>query len=416
MKTQVAFLKARWIKVIGFALMGIVLIAAATNVEVNRDAPGRSGPGSFYDLKVLIPAGSKLTVSETQKSWLKVSFENEQVWISENALAEKDEPSDNPFSGMSFVGARASASPATISAAIKGFWTRYTYVDKSMLAEVPIDGYSISPVKVEAFEKERADAVSREKLMNRYKLQKQYRKPRMPYIKEKQLGYTIASSVAEGTLLDNEKVLTYVYSVGWYIADATERPDIRFIFLILDTDKINAVACPGGYILLTKGVLNLIENEAELAALLAHEMSHIIAGHGTRELEDESNKIGMAASDAFARLDNEKGATKMEQELGAIATRATSISLTPKLDKYEFEADAMALRYMARSGYDLDGHFRLLTKLKKKHDTEVDIFDLNYRNHPDFDKRIRNSEKEMDNYKKYSGQTFSAAFTENMVF
>lgn len=416
MKTQSAFLKTRPIKAIGFVVMAITLIAAAASVEVNRDAPGRSGPGSFYDLKVLIPAGSKLTVSETQKSWLRVSYENDQVWISENALAEKAESSDNPFSGMSTGGARASASPATISAAIKGFWTRYIQTDKSKLAEVPIDGYSISPAKVEAFEAKRADAVSREKLMNRYKLDKQYRKPRMPYIKEKQLGYTVASSIAEGTLLDNENVLTYVHSVGWYIADATERPDIRFIFIVLNTDKINAVACPGGYIMLTKGVLNLIGDEAEMAALLAHEMSHVIAGHGTRELEDEGNKIGMAASDAFARLDNETGATEIEQELGAIANRATSICRAPKLDKYEFEADAMALRYMARSGYDLDGHFRLLAKLKKKHDTEVDIFDLNYRNHPDFDKRLRNSEKEMDNYKKYSGQAFSAAFTENMVF
>ena len=416
MKTKAKPLRTIALRLTGCMMIIMLLVAAGKSVETNRDTPGRDGPASFFDLKILIPSGAKLTVSETKKSWLSVSYENQQVWISENSIGEKEEKSGNPFASMSSKGARATASPATISAAIKGFWTRFTSVDKSKLAEVPVNGFDISPAEAVTFGDKRASSVSRDKLLKQYKLKRRYKKPRMEYIKEKQLGYTVASSIAEGALIEDEDLLTYIHSVGWYLAEATERPDIRFVYFIIDTGKVNAVACPGGYILLTRGLLDLLNDEAELAAILAHEMSHVIAGHGTQELEDESNKIGMAAGDAFAKLDGEVGTSEMEQELGAIANRATSICLSPKLDKYEFEADAMALRYMARSGYDLDAHFRLLTLLKNKHDTEVDIFDLNYRNHPDFKKRIESSEKELKQYKKYTGKTFENSFSDKITF
>ena len=416
MKAKKKSLRTEAIRFIGYLLIILLLVAAGKNVETSRDAPARGGPGSFFDLKVLIPSGSKLTVSETKRSWLKVAYEEQDVWISENSLAEETSGSSNPFASMSFDGAQKTASPATISAAIKGFWTRFTAVDKTKLAEVPVNGFTISPGEAVTFGDRRASNVSRDKLLKKYKLKRQYRKPRMEYIKEKQMGYTVASSIAEGSLIEDEDLLTYIHSVGWYLAEATERPDIRFIYYIIDTGKVNAVACPGGYIMITRGLLDLLNDEAELAALLAHEMSHVIAGHGTQELEDESNKIGMAAGDAFAKLDGEVGTSEMEQELGAIANRATSICLSPKLDKYEFEADTMAMRYMARSGYDLDGHFRLLNMLKNKHDSEVDIFDLNYRNHPDFKKRIENSEKELKRYKNYSGKKFEDSFSDNITF
>lgn len=106
----------------------------------------------------------------------------------------------------------------------------------------------------------------------------------------------------------------------------------------------------------------------------------------------------------------------MEEDLIAITNRAISIAKSPKLDKYEFEADEMALRYMARSGYDLGGLAGLLTKLKSRHDREVDMFDLNYRNHPDFKKRMDLSAKKLKKYKRYTGRKFAENFNENMVF
>jgi len=403
------------IRGIGCMVLLLVLIAAAKTVTVSKETPGRKGPGSYYELKVLIPAGTKFEVIETKKSWLKVKYNEQEVWISENSLSEATNKAEDPFATMALGGARAEASPAAIAAAIKGFWTRYSRTNRADLAELPLNGYDISPASYDAFERERARAVSRDELLKKYKLSKQYRTPEIPYVKEQQSGYSVASSVAEGRLFEDEKVLAYVHSVGWYIAEGTERPDIRYNYYILDTDHINAISCPGGYVILTRGLLELLDNEAELAALLAHEMAHVIAGHGMKEVYED--KVRIVADDAFSALDKATdGSSKMEEELIAITNRATSIAKSPKLDKYEFEADEMALRYMARSGYDLNGLAGLLTKLKSQHDREVDMFDLNYRNHPDFNKRMELSAKELKEYSKYTGLKFAEDFNENMVF
>ena len=76
----------------------------------------------------------------------------------------------------------------------------------------------------------------------------------------------------------------------------------------------------------------------------------------------------------------------------------------------------MALRYMARSGYDLDGLSRMLNIMMNKHESNIDIFDLNYRNHPDFKERIKRAEKELRNYRRYEGRQFSESFRSNMIF
>jgi len=400
---------------IGFIVIILVLVAAVKTIKVSKETPGRKGPGSYYELTVLIPAGTKFEVIEKKKSWYKVKYKEQEVWISENSLAEETGKSDDQFTTMALGGARAEASPAAIAAAIKGFWTRYSRTNKAHLAELPVNGYDISPTHYDAFERERSRAVSRDELLKKYKLSKKYRTPEIPYVKEQQTGYAVASSVAEGTLFKNKKVLTYVHSVGWYIAEGTERPDIRYNYYILDTDRINAISCPGGFVILTKGLLELLENESELAALLAHEMAHVVAGHGMKEVYED--KVRIVADDAFSVLDKQTGGrSDMEEELIAITNRATSIAKSPKLDKYEFEADEMALRYMARGGYDLSGLTGLLTKLKSRHDREVDMFDLNYRNHPDFKKRMDLTAKELKEYKKYTGRKFAEDFIENMEF
>ena len=410
--------KSLWtfpVKALGFILVILVFVAAAKTVKVNMETPGREGPGSFYELKVLIPAGTKLEVVEQKKRWYKVKYNEMQVWISENALIQQTGRSEDPFATMAMGNARAEASTAAIAAAIKGFWTRYSRTNKANLAELPVDGYNISPADFEAFAAKRAQAASQDDLLKKYKLSDKYSEPEIPYVKEQQSGYAIASSVAEGKLLENEKVLTYVHSVGWYLAENTERPDIKYIFYILDTDRVNAISCPGGYVVLTRGLLELLDNEAELAALLAHEMSHVIAGHGMREAYEDKTRI--TADNAFSSLDKATGgSSEMEEELIAITNRASAIARSPKLDEYEFEADKMALRYMARCGYDLNGIIGLLNKLKSEHDSNVDMFDLNYRNHPDVKKRLQLSEKEIKQYKNYSGNTYTDSYREIMVF
>ncbi len=276
-----------------------------------------------------------------------------------------------------------------------------------------MDGYDIPPRDFEQFASGRAREVNRERLFDRFDLDDRDKKHDISLEKEYSIGYACASAVADAPPLSEGSALDYVHKVGWYIAQATERYDMRFKFYILDTDRINAISCPGGYIVLTKGLLRKLSDESELAALLAHEMAHVIAGHGM--LAAMENEVQRKADSAFDILNRStSGPTEAEEDLIAIANRAVSIAQSPKLDEYEFEADEMALRYMARSGYDLGGLGRMLEKLKAEHDRNTDIFDLNYRNHPDFGERMKRAEREMRDYRNYSGAAFAADYSRNM--
>ncbi len=402
--------------VLGTICALIFAAAAAKTVKLTREAQGRSGPGSYYDLKVVIPSGKTLPVLEVKKRWYKVTYTGMDVWISENSiLAEKTAPSSG-LEPVAMGSADIKASPAAISAAIKGFWTRFSLgADRSKLAELPQEGYAVPPSAIDSFESERSGQVGREALYKKYPIDKPYKPGRVPFVKEQSIGYAIASSVAEGKLVPEGQAATYVTCVGSYIASGTERDDIPFRFYILDTPRVNAVSCPGGYIILTRGLLELIHDESELAALLAHEMAHVIAGHGTKAAVDD--RIRIKADDAFAELDREVGNDPAEvEELVGITNRAMSIATGPKLDEYEFEADRMALNYLARCGYDLKAQVRLLQGIKAKHEDTIDMFDLNYRNHPDFAKRLALSEKEMKGYRNYTGGTFAEYYRSHMTF
>lgn len=404
---------------IAVVTLACAIWASAESVQVVvREAQGRSGPGSFYPLVVLIPEKTKLDILDRKKSWCKVNFKDlDTCWVAENSLStEEAKAPDSPLSSMTTTAAVSiTASPATLTAAIKGFWTRYSRTDKRKLAELPVNGYDVPPESYTAFSENRSTVVGQDKLHKKYRLSSKFKKSRFKYEKEHSIGYTIASSIAEGTLYEDERVVEYIQEVGWYIAESTERYDIRFIFYVLDTDRINAVSCPGGYVVLTRGLLDKLHDEAELAALLAHEMAHVIAGHAMQSMEEDKTRI--TADSAFDALDKETQSEpgELEEELIAITNRAVSIATSPKLDEQEYEADRMALRYLARSGYDLNGLPRLLNTLMTEHEQRIDMFDLNYRNHPDFKERLRRVERELREYRNYEGRTFDSDFEKNMM-
>ena len=89
-------------------------------------------------------------------------------------------------------------------------------------------------------------------------------------------------------LLRDERKVHYISQIGTGISAQLGRPELRYYFGILDTDEINAFAVPGGYIFVTMGALKLMRNEAQLAGVLAHELSHIGQKHIVRKLKLQS--------------------------------------------------------------------------------------------------------------------------------
>ena len=405
---------------LAFAVILFSLAAAVSSETVKtvvKETQGRSGPGSYYELRVMIPQGTVLEVIEKQKSWYKVKYLKQEVWVSVNSLAVGVSASAGSgaesFPALSFDAITVKASSATLTAAIKGFWTRYSRGQTGTLYELPAEGFAVSIPAYESFAQSRADYASRDKLWDRYSLREVKRSP-LTFEREHSIGYAIASSIADAPPVADPAVTQYVYSVGWYLAESTEYYDSPFTFYILDTDRVNAVSCPGGYIVLTRGLLALLHDESELAAVLAHEMAHVIAGHAMQTLGE--NETAQKANTSFDILAQETGTSETEQDLIGITDRAVSIATSPKLNEQEFEADRMALRYLARSGYDLGGLTRMLATMMDFHERNIDLFDLNYRNHPDFGERTKRIEAELRQYRSFQGSANRDQFARALRF
>lgn len=173
--------------------------------------------------------------------------------------------------------------------------------------------------------------------------------------KETEIGRGIAATVAgRYRLLDDFELNRYVNLVGHAVAEQSpRRHEIEFRFGILDTDDVNAFAAPGGYILITRGALEVIESEAELAAVLGHEIGHVDAKH---------------VLDEIRRADVLRTAQEESQLSGAlldqIAALGTGLLFTGLSREDELEADSLGILYAAATGYRVDGLPRFIEKLE----------------------------------------------------
>ena len=162
-----------------------------------------------------------------------------------------------------------------------------------------------------------------------------------------------ARLLARYPLVDDPGLQRYVNLVGTVVASKSDRPDIPFRFGVLDTDDVNAMAAPGGYIFITKGLMKLFRNEDELAAVLAHEIAHVSRRHGIRMIKKGLwQKVAtVGAREAMA------ASTRVPYALVNLADKATGqivdVLLKGGYDrKFEYEADRLGQVYAARAGYD----------------------------------------------------------------
>lgn len=150
---------------------------------------------------------------------------------------------------------------------------------------------------------------------------------------EKQLGGRIESA----------GIQNYVQSVGQRIAKVSHRPDIEYHFLAVNDKSVNALALPGGYIFITKGMLNNLRNEAQLAAIMAHEISHVVARDSMNIM---SNEIGLGILASAVISEDAPGGLMTATDL----TRQILSLRYSRSD--ERTADLGGLDYMYKAGYD----------------------------------------------------------------
>lgn len=170
--------------------------------------------------------------------------------------------------------------------------------------------------------------------------------------------------IKEYGLYDNQQVVNYVNRIGAKIAKDTERPDVTYKFTVLDSPVVNAFALPGGYVYTTRGLVALAGSEAELAAVLAHEVGHITGRHSA-ERYSRGVVTSLGANVLAAAIDS-SGAT---QALGL----GSQLYLSSYSRSQEDEADTLGIRYLSRAGYDPSAMSSFLQNLQNSSALEAQI-------------------------------------------
>ena len=164
---------------------------------------------------------------------------------------------------------------------------------------------------------------------------------------EVRIGEQIAGNLlGAAPLVRDDALQRYVNRVGRWVALQTERPDLNWRFGVIESEDINAFAAPGGFIFLTKGLYRKLDNEAELAGVLGHEIGHVLRQHHLKLLQ-KSQAIA-----AVGTLLGRKARNESELVQNLIGSGAEIVARG--LDKdAEHEADRIGMVLTARAGYDV---------------------------------------------------------------
>ncbi|SFI01659.1 Putative Zn-dependent protease [Pseudomonas guineae] len=190
----------------------------------------------------------------------------------------------------------------------------------------------------------------------------------------------------------DEKLQAYVQQVGERVAKYSHRNQLAYQFTVVDSPDINAFALPGGYIYIHRGLLAYLSSEAELAAVLGHEVGHVTARHSVQQ-QSQSTAWGLLGQ-AVAIGTGVGAAADVTGALGGAIVRGYGRDM-------ELEADGLGAQYLARSGYDPQAMIEVVKVLKNQEDFARDqaaergetqpaggyhgVFDT----HPDNDRRLQ---------------------------
>ncbi len=207
------------------------------------------------------------------------------------------------------------------------------------------------------------------------------------------LGEGIASNLlGAAPLLDNPAAQQYVNRVGRWLTLQTERPDLPWQFGVLDDNDVNAFAAPGGYVFITKGLLAKMNSEAELAGVLAHEISHVLRKHHLQAIKKgaRTELLSDLANDAIKSTGSDPRFSKLVSAGTEVYARG--------LDKNdEFEADRMGVVIAARAGYDPYGLPAVLQTLQSLNPSDSHLA-LMFKTHPAVGDRLDLLDKEMSGH------------------
>lgn len=162
-------------------------------------------------------------------------------------------------------------------------------------------------------------------------------------------NYVPAQQSQGGQYVVDPGLTAYVQRVGKKLAAVSDRPDLPYEFVVINNDVPNAWAMPGGKLAINRGLLVYLEDEAQLAAVMGHEIVHAAARHGAQQ---QTQNVLMGAGVLIAGI----AIAEKKPEYGALGVGALAVGSQAWQAKYgrshELESDEVGMKYMAKAGYD----------------------------------------------------------------
>jgi len=208
--------------------------------------------------------------------------------------------------------------------------------------------------------------------------------------RELEVGKEEHDKVMQGMrVYDDEKINAYVTSVGERVVAVSHRPDLPFTFTVIDSPEINAFALPGGYVYINRGLLTYLNSEAELAAVLAHEIGHITARHAIQQ-QARTSLAGTLASVGGVVAAVATGSGFIGSQIAEVGSLWAVAGLSGFGREHELEADSISAEYLFKAGYDPRAMIDALTVLKNQEDFNVKVANQQPKYHGLFSTHPRN--------------------------
>jgi MAF protein len=205
--------------------------------------------------------------------------------------------------------------------------------------------------------------------------------------KEVQMGESIVKQVEQEYKLDGDPLVQKrVRDIGQKVAAVSDRKEIKYYFNVLDDDEVNAVALPGGFVYVNKGLVDRVDNDDELAAVLAHEVGHIVARHSIKKLQ---------AAQGYSLLRVLIAASPAAGEAGSAADAAFTELILGYGREDELLADQLGARYAKLAGYNPRAMIDFLDKLQKINRRQPLRPRSYYKTHPYVPDRVRVVKQEL---------------------
>jgi predicted Zn-dependent protease len=199
---------------------------------------------------------------------------------------------------------------------------------------------------------------------------------------------------------ESKALQDYVNRVGQKIAKQSHRPGLQYHFTVLDSPEVNAFALPGGYVYITRGILPYLNSEAEMAAVLGHEIGHVTARHSVRQYSAaQAANIGLSVVSIFVPEVGSAAGQNLANVVGGAL-------LSGYGREHELEADRLGAQYLARSDYDPQAIIGVLRTLKNQELKDIELakqegreprrYSGLFASHPDNDTRLKQVVGEAD--------------------